>query len=141
MEEKVDERLTLEKELDVSLTHFVSNYEVIVIISDKTCLGCNKKVVKITSKLMPSEENLGVVLETMGTRFDISPLLKEEIATKVFSDHKLQLSKKYKMSNTFILRKNNSSSVGYSTTAINEQNQDQFEKLLLENLNKTKEAS
>lgn len=112
--------------LDSNLNGFILEHPVTVVISDKSCVTCNEKVVKVTSSLI-GNRNFNVVLETGGRVFSIAPLLKDEYSNKVKFDHSHQLSEKYKIDKTFILKEN-------STTAISSDNAHQFEELLLASL-------
>ncbi len=121
------------EELDTRLQAFFAEHLATVVISDASCVDCNKKVVEVASKLLETQR-FGVVLETGGGVFDISPLLKEELKQKVIFDHKHQLTKKFKLPKTFVLAKDANSDTGFSTTEINLNNKDQFEQILLSKL-------
>jgi hypothetical protein len=89
-------------ELAEELQAYLVQHPVAIVISDKGCLSCNRKLVKLTRELM-EDADLGVVLEASGRVFDISPLIKADVASKVFTDYKCQLSRQLESENSFIL--------------------------------------
>lgn len=90
------------KELSKELKSFITKYPVSVVLSDKGCVSCNRKLVEVTRSQIQNN-HLGLVLEASGRVFDISSLIEEDISEKVIADFKCQLSKKLDSKSSFIL--------------------------------------
>jgi hypothetical protein len=92
------------KEWKGELNDFLDKYKLCVVLTNNGCLGCNESIVEIAEKYLKSgEKRLGVVIESIGTTYDISPLLKDEFKNQVCQDFRAQLTNRYKRESSFVL--------------------------------------
>lgn len=93
-----------EIEWKIGLDKFLESHAVSVVLNQKNCKSCNESLVSISEKfLAKGDRSFGVVVETTGSVYNISSLLKEEYKPNIFHDFRGQLTKKFDAKNSFIL--------------------------------------
>lgn len=103
---KEDLSIPAEDEIEwkIGLDKFLETHSICVVLNQKNCKSCNESLVNICDKfLAKGDRSFGVVVETTGSVYNISSLLKKEYEPNVFHDFRGQLTKKFDAKNSFIL--------------------------------------